>query len=454
MQSMFRSAPPRHLRRLAACLIAGAAGTLVLASTAWAAPSISPGSGQFWNAANPTPTYTITGADGELLTWTASGPGGYSDTGTIVGSGSASPSSFPEGEGTLTAYPTLDPSDASTVSFEVDRVAPSLGATLVGTPNAAGWYRSPFAIGLSPCTDAGSGLPGGACDNQAWTTDGVGLTTTVGVTDRAGNSATAASPTFNFDATPPAAAGGLPSSPTSGTLVATEPEYRWTRGVDPTSGPERYEVEWRTATEDDGNDWQAIARVPDTGLGDYTARRDPALRAAPLPEQELLEWRVRTFDVAGNSRASTSYRLTIDSTIPAPPAITGGPNSPIRFTSPTFSWAGTHETYLWDVTIPGRQNPVRSGGGPETEVTLPSLSDGDYTFSVSQVTTFGQRSEAASRSFKIDTTPPVAPAITIRPPFPAAGTITFGWSAEAGAFSSGRSSVPAEPPCSGPRTRR
>ena len=35
----------------------------------------------------------------------------------------------------------------------------------------------------------------------------------------------------------------------------------------------------------------------------------------------------------------------------------------------------------------------------------------------------------------VDTTPPVAPTITARPPFPASGIITFGWTTEPGAFS-------------------
>ena len=67
--------------------------------------------------------------------------------------------------------------------------------------------------------------------------------------------------------------------------------------------------------------------------------------------------------------------------------------------------------------------------------TLQSLADGPYTFRVSQVTHFGQPSAQATRAFVVDTTPPAAPAITVRPPFPASGVITFGWAMEPGAFS-------------------
>ena len=38
-------------------------------------------------------------------------------------------------------------------------------------------------------------------------------------------------------------------------------------------------------------------------------------------------------------------------------------------------------------------------------------------------------------AFEVNTTPPAAPAITVRPPFPASGVITFGWATEPGAFS-------------------
>ena len=82
---------------------------------------------------------------------------------------------------------------------------------------------------------------------------------------------------------------------------------------------------------------------------------------------------------------------------------------------------------------PGAQ-PVRVGDGPETQATLQSLGDGDYTFRVIQVNVLCP-SEAATRSFKVDTQPPAAPAITVRPPFPASGVITFGWATEPGAFS-------------------
>jgi hypothetical protein len=434
-----RQSPRRQVLRLAACAAAAVIGLLILASSALADPgppgNLSSTPSSPMQSGTPTITWTEPTADpGQFITGYEGGFG--ANPTDPVSPGAVGP--LGDGAHVFSVRAVQDNgarSEYATLPIVVDNAPPSVAVTLAGTPNAAGWYRAPLTIEPT-CSDLLS-PPVAGCAPFPWTTDGASVTATVTGTDGAGNSAQA-SQTFRYDGTPPTNAGGLPNVPTSGALVGSEPEFRWTRGVDATSGPARYELEWRTETEDDGNDWQVIARRDDTGLGDYVARRDPALRPTPLPEQELLQWRVRTFDRAGNSRNSTSYLLTIDSTIPPPPTITGGPSTPIPYTSPTFTWSGTGgpgTTYLWDLSIPGRQNPVRSGGGPATEVTLSSLADGNYTFSVVQVTPFGQRSEPATRSFQVDTTPPAAPQITVRPPFPASGVITFGWTAEPGAYS-------------------
>ena len=85
----------------------------------------------------------------------------------------------------------------------------------------------------------------------------------------------------------------------------------------------------------------------------------------------------------------------------------------------------------------GAQNPARQGGGENvTQATLPALPDGDYVFVVTQITEAGQSSAEASRTFKVDTTPPVAPTILTRPTFPAiTAAATFTWGAEPGAYS-------------------
>ncbi|HKH03547.1 MAG TPA: hypothetical protein VKA65_00170, partial [Acidimicrobiales bacterium] len=410
---MSRAHPRRRRPRFAAFALAGVAGSLAVTSPAWAAPGIDPGSGAYWNT---DPTYQITGGAAENLTWAATGPGGFAAGGTLVGGGPVSLAGFPEGGGTLTAFPTENPADAASVAFTKDVTPPAVSLALTGTASPSGWYRSPLTI-TPTCSDLAPIVAG--CTAIPWTTDGANRTATITATDAAGNVGTN-SVTFNYDNTLPLASDGLPSQPAPAALVAAEPQFSWTPGVDAVSGVDRYQLQFRNVTE--GTGYETIAVVNHTGgVGDYSARRDPALRAAPLPQQDQLQWRVVTIDKAGNARDSAPRGLTIDSSIPPAPVITGGPSTPIRFTSPTFSWTGTQETYLWDLTIPGREAPVRSGGGLAKEVTLQSLADGPYTFRVSQVTPFGQPSAQATRAFVVDTTPPAAPEITVRPPFPASG---------------------------------
>ena len=231
MRSMARPLPRRRPSWLAACAVAGA-GSLVLASSAWGAPSITratPGNGDFWNTTSP--SYVITGVTGEDVTWSATGSTQPLE-GTVNGSGTVSLPGYPAGPlspGTLTA---TDSTGSDSVNFAVDIAAPALGATLVpGAPNANGWYRS-LTIRPFPCSDdGGSGLPGGACADPPWTTQGPSfpdttpLTATIAVTDLAGNSASAVSPGFKFDSVQPTTGGGQPSQPGPTALVAAEPAF-------------------------------------------------------------------------------------------------------------------------------------------------------------------------------------------------------------------------------------
>lgn len=336
-------------------------------------------------------------------------------------------------------------SEYATIPVTVDRTLPTLGATLDGTP-INGWFGGVPVLGnvtqpqrtlnlvREPCFDA-VGFPPGACAPIPWAQDGVFPNHQISVTDLAGNTQTA-TVTFQFDATKPSNTRGQPSQPGPAALVADEPTFFWTPGLDVTSGVASYELQYKLASDDD-TAYITIAKVPDTGgIGDYSSKRDPNLAPTGLPEKELLDWRVRTIDKAGNFRNSVSRRLTIDSTIPAAPSITGGPGQPTIETSPTFTWEGTEKSFLWDLTRAGTENPIRQGGGPATTTTLAALPDGDYTFRVSQVTEAGQRSAEATRSFKVDTTPPAPPTITTRPTFPSIGAApVFTWATEPGAFS-------------------
>ncbi|MGD9570569.1 MAG: hypothetical protein AB7V62_01635 [Thermoleophilia bacterium] len=321
----------------------------------------------------------------------------------------------------------------ASMAIHPDYTAPTMSVSLApGAPNGDnGWYTS---LTINRSCDDGIGTGVADCGPVNWTQDRQLGTVSYTPVDRVGNPGTAAvTPAFRFDATKPQFGTGLPSVPNSGALVAEEPTFEWTPGVDPTSGVDRYELQYE---DPESGDWTPLARRDDVGgVGNYSAKRDPALVPQPLPERVNFNWRVVTWDNAGNVRISATRGLRIDSTVPAAPTITGGPTAPTRISSPTFSWTGTEQTYRWELTLAGSETPVRVGGGASTQATITNLPDGDYTFAVSQVTEAGRPSADATRSFKVDTTPPPAPGILIRPPFPAIAAPVFTWETEPGAYS-------------------
>jgi hypothetical protein len=434
----------RHLARLAACLAAALAGLLVAASAAVAidapgltsSPPAGPSTSRDWSFSWTTPAadpgFTFAGFEGGLDG--AEGP--LSSPATYTGLADGSHTFRVRAVETNDTDASVVKSADATFSFVVDATPPQFAVALQGTPTASGWYRA-LVITRPTCTDPdpSSGLPPGACVPTAWTTPGEGLTPAFSLTDLAGNTTTASAGPFNFDNVQPTA--GEPSEPGPTALVAAEPTFKWTPGSDNLSGVDRYQLQVRSIEDDGDAAFQNIAEVDHTsGAGDYSARRDPDLMEDPLPEREQLEWRVRTIDKAGNIRVFTpARRLTIDSTIPPAPSITGGPLGPTRINSPTFSWQGTEDTYIWDLTRAGQEVPVRVGSGAATNVTLAQLPDGDYTFRVKQVTEANQQSAEATRAFNVDTVAPAPPTIILRPPFPVTGPATFGWTVEPGALS-------------------
>lgn len=339
------------------------------------------------------------------------------------------------------------PSEYAVLPIEVDRSAPTATGVDLNGPSGGvnNWFRSPLTAEPTGCSDNGGA--GGGCGVQSWTTEGrfAAGAASITLTDSLGNSRTVAIPAaFGYDATKPKGApDGQPTG--TGTLVGEEPTFEWTPGADAgsaavASGVARYEVHFRTieAGLDDPGFFGVIAKRDDLGgVGNYKATRDPDLRPTPLPTNTASEWRVRTIDRAGNVKDSAWRDLTIDPTIPPAPTITGGPSAPTRDNAPTFTWTGTQSTFRWDVTLVGAQNPARQGGGKDvTQTTLSPLADGDYTFRVTQITEAGQGSAEATRTFKVDTTPPPPPTIVTRPTFPAIGAAPlFAWTGEPGAYS-------------------
>ncbi|WP_217914191.1 Ig-like domain repeat protein [Miltoncostaea marina] len=419
--------------RLAASLGAAALGLLVAAGSALGVSA--PGGLGTANARNDAGPWTFTWsapADAEpgvsYIGGLTTDPAG--EPATPLGTGTSFQTEVADGPQFLriAAVDSSGTSAYATLGINPDRVAPTLSAAFAGAQGVEGWYRS-LVVRLT-CSDI--------CSDITWTTDGdfAAGAQTASASDSAGNTTTIPLPAFKFDGTrpnPPGSDAGEPLSPGINALVADEPTFSWTRGVDATSGIDRYELQYKPATEDA---YTTLATVRDPAIGDPSAA--PAQFSERLPERQPLDWRVVTFDKAGNSRNSPSQRLTVDPTTPDAPVITGGPASPVSNSRPTFTWNGTEDEYRWDITAAGAQQPSDSGIAFATSrqaTPRAALPDGDYTFRVHQVTAAGRRSAEATRTFKVDTIPPDPPRILVQPSFPSATAPVFTWATEPGAYS-------------------
>jgi hypothetical protein len=282
------------------------------------------------------------------------------------------------------------------------------------------------------CADGGSGIAYCPRD-ETITSQGAGPRRTDQARDAVGlESAPRTSPAFNLDSLAPAA--GAMRTPSPDATVAPNPTFVWAPSTSTSdrSGLLQYELMVRVG----GGSYQAIARLPhQSSAREYRATRQ---FGPSLPNNTAMRWYVRTYDRAGNVGGSegSSRAFRIDPTVPGPPTITGGPAGPTNAAAPTFAWTGNQPGYAWTVSAAGAQTSLVSGSGPQTQALLPPLPDGEYTFSVSQVTAAGVKGVEATRSFEVDTVAPPAPVITGRPTFPTADTTpAFSWSTEPGAFS-------------------
>ena len=324
---------------------------------------------------------------------------------------------------------------ASALTIRVDTLPPSITASFPPPNGLNGWYRLPFTVSFA-CRDAAQ-TPIAVCGpNRSFAAGGSnqGQNFVTGrAVDALGNaSAPLRVGPLNVDMLVPSEA--LLSTPGAGAVTGGEPTFTWARSRNgETSGYEHYDVQLQI-----GGTWRNIAKVlypqpparpPDT----FSTTRQPGIWGVPLPERVPLQWRVTTFDNAGNQRSSPARSFTIDSTAPVSPSIDRGPSGPVRETQPTFAWTGTQPAFTWSVTPEGADIPVQSGSGAATTETMQPLPDGPYVFSVSQVSPAGVKGAEATRSFRVNTVAPPPPTITSRPPVPTnvAGPV-YSWTGEEG----------------------
>jgi hypothetical protein len=142
-------------------------------------------------------------------------------------------------------------------------------------------------------------------------------------------------------------------------------------------------------------------------------------------------FRVRAIDAAGNTGSAATSTYLLDTTAPAAPVVTAPP-SPSQDTTPTFTFtAESGATTECRLDGPAGNGTWTSCTSPRT----PTLSDGDgtYILRVRATDAVGNVSTAGSASYVLDQQAPGAPVVS-GPTGPAATTsVTWTFTAEAGA---------------------
>ncbi len=111
---------------------------------------------------------------------------------------------------------------------------------------------------------------------------------------------------------------------------------------------------------------------------------------------------VRATDSSGNTDPSPAERSFIVDSAPPDTTIDSGPNGPTNDSTPTFTFSSTEAGSTYECKI-----DIGSFGSCTSPKTLAALPDGSHTISVRATDAAGNTDPSpATRSFKVDTTPP------------------------------------------------
>ena len=244
-----------------------------------------------------------------------------------------------------------------------------------------GAYRYQFDGGpLSAETTATTFTPGAPLTDGDYTLE-------VQERDAVGNWSAFGSYSLTVDTVPPnAPIVGGPASPTSN----TQPTWTWVSGGGGGNGAYRYELNGGGLSAETS----ATAFSPGAPLADG---------GHTLHVQER--------DDAGNWSLFGSFLVTVDTTPPNAPVVSG-PASPTNDTTPTWTWVsgggGGNGSYRHQL----------NGGGFSAETTATNftpgapLADGPHTLDVQERDAAGNWSSSGSYALTIDTVPPNAPVVS------------------------------------------
>ncbi len=193
--------------------------------------------------------------------------------------------------------------------------------------------------------------------------------------DDAGNWSASGSATVEVDtAAPTAPTVTGPDTPTTDTT----PTWTWETGGGGI-GSYRYRI--------NGDDWVLSSSESHTP-------------ASPLASGVYI-FEVQERDAVGNWSASGSYTVTVDTTAPGAPVVTG-PASPSYDRTPTWSWTsggGGNGNYRYDLNDSGYWNETTETSYTPAE----NLEDGTYTMAVQERDEVGNWSESGSFSITVAT---------------------------------------------------
>lgn len=288
-----------------------------------ALPSGEPATDQTYTVDNTPPltTATLKNADNSTYTagtWTkqsvtvslavSESGSGLASTTYTVGGGQAQSYSAPftvtaEGDHTLTFYSTDTAGNVEstqTLHIKVDKTAPTLTfGSPSGTPGTNGWYTSDVSISYTTNDNLSGVASSSPASPVVLSSEGSSVSSSVTVTDNAGNSAGFSTGTFKIDKTAPETSltGSTPPS-----LSNSRSATFTFQGSDDTSLVAGFEYRL------DGGTWTAASNGSQSlsGLSDG---------------QHTFE--VRAVDGAGNRDATpASYTWTVDATAPATASVT------------------------------------------------------------------------------------------------------------------------------------
>jgi hypothetical protein len=310
------------------------------------------------------------------------------------------------GEKTFTVVATdgLGNSRPQSVTYTVaDDSAPTV---TVASPKAQKYEVNTLQLASFTCED---NAPGVTCQATAANGDPLDTATlgphvfTVQAVDTSGNTTTK-QVTYQVVDTISPTAPGLVSPPDDTVTNQMRPKLTWTAAKD--NGP---------------------GGAPGSGIDGYDVLVDGKVVAtvgatvtAWTPADDMKSgnhtWRVRARDKAGNDTSSDVFKFRVDPNATAAPVFTAAPPAATNDNTPSFAWTGAEgvQEYRW--ALKQGAETVADGllDASSPALDLEPLKDGDYVFTVTQRTN-GIHGTAAAHPFTVDTVPPGALTIVVRP---------------------------------------